>query len=101
MPSGKRKVCEWNRPKAEVGFRGGNDSALLDSTFPLTCVRGYAPPPHSHHDHEQAATPSAGANCFCPMCLGVESDKPGACPKCGMSPSSGLLRRGRLHNALL
>src|ERR1700730_7640772 len=22
---------------------------------------------------------------FCPMCEGVESDKPGTCPKCGMN----------------
>ena len=30
-------------------------------------------------------TPSAAARYFCPMCPGVESDKPGACPKCGMA----------------
>lgn len=30
-------------------------------------------------------TPSAGAKYFCPMCPGVESDKPGTCPKCGMA----------------
>ena len=29
--------------------------------------------------------PSAAAKYFCPMCPGVESDKPGACPKCGMA----------------
>ena len=41
---------------------------------------------HSHHGHEQAAvTPSAAAKYFCPMCPGVESDKPGDCPKCGMA----------------
>lgn len=28
--------------------------------------------------------PSAGAKYFCPMCPGVESDRPGDCPKCGM-----------------
>jgi Cu+-exporting ATPase len=22
---------------------------------------------------------------FCPMCEGIESDKPGSCPKCGMA----------------
>ena len=30
-------------------------------------------------------TPSAGAKYFCPMCPGVESDKPGVCPICGMA----------------
>jgi Cu+-exporting ATPase len=28
---------------------------------------------------------SAKAQYFCPMCAGVESDKPGTCPKCGMA----------------
>ena len=46
------------------------------------------------HDHEaEAATASdsstasrsASALYFCPMCPGVESDKPGSCPKCGMA----------------
>ena len=40
-----------------------------------------------HHSHEPLATvkPSAAAKYFCPMCPGVESDKPGDCPKCGMA----------------
>ncbi len=29
--------------------------------------------------------PPADAKYFCPMCPGVESDKPGDCPKCGMA----------------
>ena len=45
---------------------------------------------HAHHDHPHhhgvaTVTPSAAAKYFCPMCPGVESDKPGACPKCGMA----------------
>lgn len=41
---------------------------------------------HSHHGHEHAAvTPPSAAKYFCPMCPGVESDKPGDCPKCGMA----------------
>jgi Cu+-exporting ATPase len=40
----------------------------------------------SHHGREHAAaTPSAAAKYFCPMCPGVESDEPGDCPKCGMA----------------
>jgi P-type Cu+ transporter len=38
-----------------------------------------------HHEDQAEVTPSAGAKYFCPMCPGVESDKPGTCPKCGMA----------------
>ena len=37
------------------------------------------------HEVPQAVKPSAGTQYFCPMCPGVESDKPGDCPKCGMA----------------
>jgi Cu+-exporting ATPase len=38
------------------------------------------------HDHHPAEVkPSSAAKYFCPMCPGVESDKPGDCPKCGMA----------------
>ena len=37
------------------------------------------------HQHEADVKPSSGAKYFCPMCPGVESDKPGDCPKCGMA----------------
>ena len=40
---------------------------------------------HSRHEHAAAVNPSGAAKYFCPMCPGVESDKPGACPKCGMA----------------
>jgi Cu+-exporting ATPase len=40
---------------------------------------------HSHHDHGVTVKPSAAAKYFCPMCAGVESDKPGDCPNCGMA----------------
>ncbi|HSP42914.1 MAG TPA: copper-translocating P-type ATPase [Luteolibacter sp.] len=39
---------------------------------------------HGHHGHE-TVKPSAAAKYFCPMCPGVESDKPGDCPVCGMA----------------
>jgi len=46
-----------------------------------------SPVDHSHeHYHEHGdVEPSANAKYFCPMCPGVESDKPGDCPKCGMA----------------
>jgi P-type Cu+ transporter len=50
---------------------------------------------HSHHAHDHSHThhhragdevkPSPAAKYYCPMCPGVESDKPGDCPKCGMA----------------
>ncbi len=41
---------------------------------------------HSHHDHGGVTVkPTAAAKYFCPMCAGVESDKPGDCPNCGMA----------------
>ncbi len=39
---------------------------------------------HHHHHHHSAAVPPA-QEWYCPMCPGVESDEPGACPKCGMA----------------
>ncbi|HEY5233857.1 MAG TPA: heavy metal translocating P-type ATPase [Verrucomicrobiae bacterium] len=39
---------------------------------------------HAHHDHAEVK-PDAAAKYFCPMCPGVESDRPGDCPKCGMA----------------
>jgi Cu+-exporting ATPase len=32
-----------------------------------------------------SVSPSKAAKYFCPMCEGVVSDRPGACPKCGMA----------------
>src|ERR1039457_923529 len=41
---------------------------------------------HGHHRHgDEAVKPSSAAKYFCPMCPGVESDKPGDCPECGMA----------------
>ncbi len=37
------------------------------------------------HKPSDAVKPSAAAKYYCPMCPGVESDKPGECPKCGMA----------------
>jgi Cu+-exporting ATPase len=39
---------------------------------------------HRGDDHA-AGKPSVAAKYYCPMCVGVESDKPGECPKCGMA----------------
>jgi len=39
---------------------------------------------HSH-ESDASVSPSPRSKYFCPMCPGVESDKPGDCPKCGMA----------------
>jgi len=39
---------------------------------------------HEEKNHSPVTLPKAGKY-FCPMCAGVESDKPGACPMCGMA----------------
>lgn len=39
---------------------------------------------HGEHGHDESVNPSSGAKYYCPMCPGVESDKPDDCPKCGM-----------------
>lgn len=38
-----------------------------------------------HHGGHKPASTTPTKEWFCPMCPGVESDKPGACPKCGMA----------------
>lgn len=37
------------------------------------------------HPPDAVVKPSDAAKYFCPMCPGVEADKPGDCPKCGMA----------------
>ena len=37
------------------------------------------------HGEAHNAAPTSGAAYFCPMCEGVASDRPDACPKCGMA----------------
>lgn len=53
---------------------------------------------HSHHDHhaEVRSRPPLAAKYICPMCEGIESERPGNCPKCGMAlePASGLPEQG-------
>ena len=42
-------------------------------------------PPGGHHHHDANIQPATEAKYYCPMCAGVVSDQPGACPKCGMA----------------
>ena len=51
---------------------------------------------YHHHGHPRANIDSTAAY-ICPMCPGVESDKPGSCPRCGMAlernPSAAVEKR--------
>lgn len=49
------------------------------------CCHGKDHPNDHDHHHDADVKPSASAKYFCPMCAGIESDKPGDCPKCGMA----------------
>jgi P-type Cu+ transporter len=40
---------------------------------------------HDHHDKTAPGKQPALGKYFCPMCEGIESNKPGSCPKCGMA----------------
>jgi Cu+-exporting ATPase len=39
----------------------------------------------AHHEPTPGKQRQGAGNYFCPMCAGVESDRPGNCPKCGMA----------------
>jgi Cu+-exporting ATPase len=58
----------------------------MDDLVQLGLADEKAPACCAHHGHDASApTPSIEAKYYCPMCPGVESDKPGDCPKCGMA----------------
>lgn len=40
---------------------------------------------HAHRHHHGGTKPPVAAKFYCPMDEGVVSDRPGACPKCGMA----------------
>jgi Cu+-exporting ATPase len=55
-------------------------------------AEGHCHDEHHHHGHEGAHTAAVDSASHvgtkpycCPMCAGVESEKPGDCPKCGIS----------------
>src|SRR5436190_17267558 len=58
---------------------------MNDADFPAsgkTCCD------HAHHAPVQGGPEPGGPQApayYCPMCPGVESDRPGSCPKCGMA----------------
>ena len=51
----------------------------------LKLARTQEPMPCCAHEPVAETKRAQSAKYFCPMCEGVESDKPGDCPKCGMA----------------
>jgi Cu+-exporting ATPase len=49
------------------------------------CRQKFLEAPNSKFQIPNSVPPASNAKYFCPMCPGVESDKPGDCPKCGMA----------------
>jgi heavy metal translocating P-type ATPase len=64
------------------------------SVAAASCCGGAA-----HHAVHKKTPAAAAGKYVCPMCPGVESDGPGACPKCGMSlePAAPALARRRVQ----
>ncbi len=49
------------------------------------CRQKFLENPASEFRTPKSVRPASNAKYFCPMCSGVESDRPGDCPKCGMA----------------
>lgn len=79
---------------AEHGHEAGEHSCCATKASNLN-AESHKHHEHSHHSHDHSHThhhhagdevkPSPTAKYYCPMCPGVESEKPGDCPKCGMA----------------
>ncbi|MBI1320223.1 MAG: heavy metal translocating P-type ATPase [Candidatus Hydrogenedens sp.] len=72
------------------GCRGKFLAKVADSSKPTEAAHSCCKSGdhHSHHHgshHAPSSEIRSTAKYFCPMCPGVESDKPGSCPKCGMA----------------
>jgi P-type Cu+ transporter len=59
--------------------------AIAKMSDPNSCRDGESEPHHAHHHGRHDVRTRPTKEWFCPMCPDVESDKPGACPKCGMT----------------
>jgi Cu+-exporting ATPase len=63
------------------------------------CRQKFLGIPNSEFRTPNSAKLSSNAKYFCPMCPGVESDRPGDCPKCGMALESQMASAGLEDNA--
>ncbi|CAN5438986.1 heavy metal translocating P-type ATPase [soil metagenome] len=72
-------------PKTHSCCSAESAAPAVESENDSCCGGGGAHDHGDSHHHAADVKPSATAKYFCPMCSGVESDKPGDCPKCGMA----------------
>ncbi|MDB6111273.1 MAG: copa5, partial [Pedosphaera sp.] len=70
------KSRNWTDLKAPPSSRRG---------VPVTDTKEVSHSCCQGHGSSEAVKPSDSAKYYCPMCPGVESDKPEDCPKCGMA----------------
>ncbi len=61
------------------------DRKSLDAGGPQLVQLGGIKPLEAHPHAMPAQSPRTKAPYICPMCPGVESDRPASCPKCGMA----------------
>jgi len=67
-------------PLVQLGLGGSTSPA---QHAPSACC--HTPHAGAHGHAGTTVQPSSTSKYFCPMCPGVESDKPGDCPVCGMA----------------
>ena len=75
---------EYCRQKFLAGDAAGSAKGECCGPLHQLVVLNAAASPLSAHSTAPIAASSSGGY-FCPMCPGVESDKPGICPVCGMA----------------
>jgi Cu+-exporting ATPase len=82
---------EAPEPQSSCGASAGNQLAAPSHDAhhnqgdSACCASKQGMHEHRHSHRALTAKPSASAQYFCPMCLGVEANAPGDCPKCGMA----------------
>jgi Cu+-exporting ATPase len=75
-----------NEIKSRPELQGDRDQPSTPPTKASCCDENLPDCCHpSDKDIQSALIPSKSVKYFCPMCDGVVSDKPSACPKCGMA----------------
>ncbi len=95
--SGKEQSHTTNLPVMQSCCGPGSETHQKDSAKSGCCGGGESKTPmveeqaevkdccHGESESSVAANTSSEAKYICPMCPGVESDKPADCPKCGMA----------------
>jgi Cu+-exporting ATPase len=79
--------CDHCRQKFLTEIHSPNlpESSCCGGNAESTTAIGDCCSSNNHGRGDATVRPSSAAKYFCPMCPGVESDKPGDCPKCGMA----------------